>query len=64
MVLWTVAFRHDTYVHTWLTPENFSTHNAFSSIALVYYSESTSTRRMHYYIIIFLRRKVPGQTGA
>jgi hypothetical protein len=39
MVIWTVAFGHDTQVHvTWLTRENFSTHNAFSSIALVYYS--------------------------
>jgi hypothetical protein len=35
MVLWTVAFRHDIYLstrHMWLTRENFSTHNALSSI--------------------------------
>jgi hypothetical protein len=41
MVLWTVASQAWYLVHvTWLTQENFSTHNAFSSIALVYYSES------------------------
>jgi hypothetical protein len=46
MILWTVAFRHDTYVHvTWPTLENFSTHNAFSSIALVYYSDNQESSR-------------------
>jgi hypothetical protein len=32
-------------------------HNAFSSIALVYYSESTSTSRIHYYYINIISAK-------